>query len=71
MPYNYDALRGKIIEHYGTCEAFAEALGLSNVTLSYKLSHKSEWKQGEMNRACSLLNIPIAAINEYFFKPKV
>lgn len=67
MAIDYSKLNGKIVEVFGTQLKFAEAMKLSERTISLKLNSKVEWKQGEIKRACSLLNIPISDIPHYFF----
>lgn len=67
MPYNYSKLVGKITEVFGTQLRFAEAMGLSERTISLKLNSKVEWKQREMSKACGLLDISILEIPAYFF----
>lgn len=67
MPYNYSKLVGKITEVFGTQLRFAEAMGLSERTISLKLNSKVEWKQREMTKACGLLGISVTEIPAYFF----
>jgi len=67
MPYNYSKLVGKITEVFGTQLRFAEAMGLSERTISLKLNSKVEWKQREMTKACGLLGISVVEIPAYFF----
>lgn len=64
--YDYSKLRGRIYEKYGTQTAFNEAMGWKNrQSISYKLRGKTPFKQDEIYRAISLLDIdnPIP----YFF----
>lgn len=67
MSFNYSKLMGKIVEVFGTQLRFSEAMGLSERTISLKLNSKVEWKQSEINKACSLLGIDISDIPAYFF----
>lgn len=67
MSYNYRKLLGRITEIFGTQAKFAEAMGISEHTISIKLNGKSEWKQPEIAKACQLLNIPIREMHAYFF----
>lgn len=64
---SYAKLRGKIKEVFGTQQAFAEAMGMDNSTLSSKLTNKTDWKREEIEKACQLLKIPTHKIHEYFF----
>ena len=68
--FDYSKLRGKIRE-YGTQEMFAEAVGISTVTLSERLNNKSQFTQKEISTAVEILNISPDEIPTYFFTPKV
>ena len=68
---DYRKLKGKIEEVFDTRSDFAKALGLDPSTLSAKLNDKSEWKAGEIAKACDLLNIPLVEAHLYFFTLKV
>ena len=67
MPFNYSKLIGKIAEKYGTQSKFAEALGLSERSVSLKLNGKIAWKQPEIIKACEILSIQYSEIPAYFF----
>ncbi len=67
MDFDYSKLKGRIIEVYGKQAAFAAAMGLSERTMSLKMKNKREWKQGEIEKACTLLHVPSCEINVYFF----
>jgi hypothetical protein len=67
MHNDYSKLLGKITEVFGTQMKFAEAMGLSERTVSLKLNARIEWKQNEMSKACRLLGIPVDDIANYFF----
>ena len=71
MSFNYDKLDGKITEKFGTRGAFARAMGVSERTMSLKMSGKVPWKQPEIVKACSLLSIKNGKIPNYFFSKKV
>lgn len=71
MNFNYNKLKGRIVEKYGTQGAFAEAMNVSERTLSKKLTGKGFFTQGEMALAVELLDIPEAEINVYFFTQQV
>lgn len=64
---SYSKLRGAIREKFGTQEAFAKAICMSNTTLSAKLNNKTEWTCKEVENACNLLGIPTAEAHLYFF----
>lgn len=67
MPYNYSKLRGKIVEKYSTQSQFAQAIGMSEHSLSKKISGKIPFKQTEISKACDLLDIASYEIASYFF----
>lgn len=67
MEFTYAELRGRIRARFSTQAAFAEAIGVSESSLSKKLNGQSEWDAGEMRRACDVLDIPVAEIPSYFF----
>lgn len=68
--FDYSKLRGKIRE-FGTQEAFANAIGISTVTLSERLNNKSQFTQNEINKTVDILKIEPEEIPIYFFTPKV
>ncbi|WP_195264066.1 DUF739 family protein [Clostridium sp. 1001275B_160808_H3] len=71
MAFNYDKLRGKIVEKFGTQGNLARALGVSERTLSLKLNNKIFFSQDEITKISQLLNITLEEIQDYFFKQKV
>lgn len=68
---DHSKLRGLIREVFGTQEAFARAMGISDCSISKKLNGHSEWGADEIRRACDLLGIKAEDIPLYFFTPKV
>ncbi len=71
MSFDYNKLRGRIKEKYKTQENFANAMGISMTTLSFKLNNKVSWSQQEINLACQLLDIEDHEVTAYFFRQKV
>ena len=67
MPYNYSKLLGRIVEKVGTQSKFAEKMELSERTVALKLNGKVGWKQDEIAKACSVLDIRDMDIPNYFF----
>ena len=67
MPYQYDKLRGRIIEKYGTQGNFAKALGLSSNSVSKKLNCRTGFTQEEMDKWAELLDIDLKDYPAYFF----
>ena len=71
MAFDYNKLKGRIVEMYSTQCAFAKKMGWSERTLSLKMNGIRAWKQPEICKALSLLGLSREDINEYFFKEKV
>ena len=67
---SYSKLRGRIKEVYGTQMSFAIAMDMNPATLSLKLSGKVDWTRAEMEKACSLLSIPMYEMHVFFYCPK-
>jgi hypothetical protein len=64
---NYAKLRGKIKEVFGSQDSFTLAMGMNRSTLSQKLNGKSDWTRLEIEKACSILGIPVIEVHAYFF----
>lgn len=71
MCYDYSSLLGKITEKFGTQYNFANAMGLSERSVSLKLNGKVSWKDSEIQKAVGLLQADVNDIPRYFFKQKV
>lgn len=71
--FDYSKLIGRIVEKFGTRKAFAEAVGISENSMSQKLSHKMTITTDDIKLWCQphLLDIPCEQIGVYFFKLKV
>lgn len=71
MTFDYSSLNGRIIEKFGSQYNFAQAMGLSERSISLKLNGKVGWKQVEIAKAAEVLSIDSADIPRYFFNLKV
>lgn len=71
MAFDYSKLKGRIVEKFSSQYAFAEKMGMSERTLSLKLNGLVAWKQTEICKAVSALELNKEDISEYFFKEKV
>lgn len=71
MKYNYSKLSGKINEKFTTRNNFANALGISENSLSLKLNNKRLFKQSEISKSISLLGISTDEVHSYFFDSNV
>lgn len=63
----YAKLRGRIKEKFGTEKAFAEALNTSLITVSKKLTGRSQFTSEDIKKWCSLLDISLKDVGIYFF----
>lgn len=71
MSFDYQKLRAKIRQVYGTQESFAKDLGIGRVSLNLRLNNRAEFSQEEIHKACDLLSIKRSEIAHYFFEQKV
>lgn len=69
--FDYSKLNGRIVEKFGTQYNFANAIQLSERSISLKLNNKVDWRSKEIKKACQLLDIDELELGEYFFKQKV
>ena len=65
--FNYSKLRGRIIEKFGTQQAFAAELGISDCSISVKLNGHSYFSQTEIAKAINILGIDPSEVASYFF----
>lgn len=71
VQFDYSRLKGRIVEVFGTQDAFAEAIKLGRVSVSQRLNNKLEFSQGEILRSAEVLHFPLSQISDYFFTEKV
>lgn len=71
MAFNYNKLKGKIVEKFGSQQEFAKAMKWSERTLSLKINGKRPWKQPDIMQAIKLLGLNDSDIQEYFFTMEV
>lgn len=69
MLWDYSRLRGLIRMKYRTQANFAEAIGVSAVTLSLRLNNHAQFTQSEMAKTIRTLEIPSSEITSVFFTP--
>ena len=67
MLFNYNKLRGRIVEVFGSQSKFAKSMGWSERTLSLKMNGKIPWKQTDIVKAIKLLKLTDDDISDYFF----
>ena len=71
MNFDYSKLKGKIKEVFGTQVAFAEAMGLSSVSVSDKLNNKTEFKASEIKKLAMILKLTVEEVFDIFFAEDV
>lgn len=71
MIFDFDKLKGRIVEKFSTRTAFAEAAGFSKGQLHCRLNNKTAFRTEEVLVMSELLDIPAEQIGAYFFKVKV
>lgn len=70
VEFNYNKLRGRIVEKYGNTSCFAKSFGISKASMSLKLNNKINFSSQEMLEVSELLEIPKAEIPDYFLTTK-
>ena len=71
MGFNFNKLRGRIIEKFGSQTAFVRAFGVSENTFSQKMNNKVRFSSDDILKITKMLDIPGEEIGEYFFATKV
>jgi len=67
LKYSYKKLRGKIKEIYGSQKKFADKLGVSENSVSNKLSCKTEFSQSDVEKWADFLEIRRVDYGEFFY----
>lgn len=67
MGFEYNKLRGRIVEKYGTQAKFAQELGISPTAMSEKMTGKTTFSQRDIEKWRQLLDIDSEDIGKYFF----
>jgi len=67
MEKAYRKLRGRIVEKYGTINAFAKADGRSSTIISQKLNMKTGISQEDMEHWAQLLEVSKSEYGDIFF----
>ena len=71
MKFNYNKLKGRIREYFGSQTNFAKSLNLSNVSLSHKLNNRVFFTQEEIAMMIERLNVQDIEIKDIFFIKEV
>ena len=69
--FDFQKLRGRIVEILGNQNILANKLGVSNVSLSRKLNNKSRFSPDDVIIISDILKIHKDEIGVYFFNQKV
>lgn len=67
MSFSYNKLRGRIVEKYGSQAKFADKIGISNVSMTKKMTCKTGFSQEDIELWASELDIDRSEYAEYFF----
>lgn len=67
MKTEYSKLRGRIVEKFGTNKAFAEEIGVSENTISRKLSAKRGFVKDDIIVWSDALGIDHSEIGDFFY----
>ena len=65
--YKYRRLRGRIVERFGTMEAFSKEINLSKVSVSNKINGNTGFSQDDITKWSEALRIPVEEYGTYFF----
>ena len=65
--YDYSKVVGQMKEKGYTQEKLAKCIGISPCSLNLSLNNNRNFRQDELIKICEVLDIPFAAISEYFF----
>lgn len=71
MELTHAKLRGRIIEKYGTCKAFAKALGTSEQTVNAKLMGNSGFSEKNIIQWSNALGIEESEVGAFYFTQKL
>ena len=71
MAFNFDKLKGRIVEIFGSQAEFAKAMEWSQRTASLKLNGLIPWNQKDIAKAVHILRLDESDIPAYFFTIEV
>lgn len=69
--FDYSKLLGRIKEKCGSQKEFARVLGISEGTMTAKLTGKTYFTQSEIEQSRTILDLEPGTISTYFFTEKV
>lgn len=65
------ALRGRIIQKYGSQGKFAKHIGKTEQTVTAKLNNRVQFSQNDILAWCDALDISADDVGKYFFDQKL
>lgn len=71
MIFDYRKLKRRITEKFDSQKEFAKVFGISQNSLSKKLTNKTQFSSGDIEKMCNLLDLREYEIGDYFFKKRV
>ena len=71
MAFETSKLRGKIVEKFGTIDAFSQRTSLTRASISAYLNGQKVLNQKDIEEWRGLLEIQVDEIPDYFFKKQV
>lgn len=71
ITFDYSKLSGRIKEKFGSQKAFADAMGVSEASLSNKMTGVYYFTQAEIEKAGRLLELEPGSYTSYFFTVRV
>ncbi len=71
IEFDYSKLRGRIVEKFGSIDAFSSNLDISNVSISKKLNNKINISREDIILWSKLLDIPPEEYGAFYFARKV
>lgn len=69
--FDYSKLRGRIVEKFGSIEAFSGKTKVSYISVSKKLNNKAPISRDDMIEWSRLLDIPIEEYGVFYFAEKL
>lgn len=71
MEFDYSKLRGRIVEKFGSIEAFSNNTKITNVSVSKKLNNKIPISRADMIEWSELLEIPLEEYGLFYCTKKL
>ena len=71
MEFDYSKLRGRIVEKFGSIEAFSSETSISNISVSKKLNNKVPISRADMIEWSNLLEIPVEEYGLFYCTEKL